>query len=416
MNFNNTFKIVIYVMNKLKTLLLITILSSAVYSQKVELVESIPVETDLDDPNIRNTQQVWLELIKNAKESIDIEQFYISNEKGKALVPVIEALERAADRGVIIRLIADSKFYKIYPETIDRWKNNKGFRVRIIDFEKIAGGVQHSKYFIVDGHILFLGSQNFDWRSLEHIHETGIVVKDTNFVGSYQAVFGLDWELAEGKDTKELMERYKTVRFRDPVLFEITSDGLLVLVPAFSPTGLLPMESLWDLKILRTAIDSTNNELLLQFLSYRTQSRDGTTWNEIDSALYNAANRGVKVRLLISDWSIGERSIETLKALNEHKNIEVKYTAIPEWSGGYIPFARVEHNKYIVFDNKACWISTSNMEKSYFYNSRNTGILISHEKTVDDMSRKFYRSWNSNYSHEIKTGEEYTPRFHDEKK
>jgi hypothetical protein len=29
----------------------------------IELVESIPVETTLDNPDIRNTQEVWLEMI-----------------------------------------------------------------------------------------------------------------------------------------------------------------------------------------------------------------------------------------------------------------------------------------------------------------------------------------------------------------
>jgi hypothetical protein len=41
--------------------------------------------------------------------------------------------------------------------------------------------------------------------------------------------------------------------------------------------------------------------------------------------------------------------------------------SIPEWSGGYIPFARVEHCKYIVADNTKFWLGTSSCKKGYFH-------------------------------------------------
>ena len=150
-----------------------------------ELVESAPIETVLDNPDIRNTYEVWLEMINGAKKSLDIEQFYISNRAGEPLEDIIATIERAADRGVAVRIIAEAKFYKTYPETIERLRRNKNIEARLIDFGKIAGGIQHAKYFIVDGKSVFLGSQNFDWRALKHIHELGIRVRNAEAARIY---------------------------------------------------------------------------------------------------------------------------------------------------------------------------------------------------------------------------------------
>lgn len=160
---------------------LILILSTCTfYSQEnnFELVESIPVETSLDNPDIRNTQEVWLEMINSAQKTIDIEQFYISNKKGEPLDTILKAIVAAAKRGVIVRIIVDSKMYETYPDDVN-WLEEQSPNIiaRVLDIGKISGGIQHAKFFIIDGYEIFLGSQNFDWRALKHIHELGIRFK-----------------------------------------------------------------------------------------------------------------------------------------------------------------------------------------------------------------------------------------------
>jgi phosphatidylserine/phosphatidylglycerophosphate/cardiolipin synthase-like enzyme len=66
----------------------------------IEIVESTPIETFLDNPDIPNTREVWLEMIGRAARTLDIEQFYISDEPGKLLQDVLAAIRSAADRGV----------------------------------------------------------------------------------------------------------------------------------------------------------------------------------------------------------------------------------------------------------------------------------------------------------------------------
>ncbi|STW31161.1 protein K4 [Klebsiella michiganensis] len=55
----------------------------------------------------------------------------------------------------------------------------------------------------MDGKEAFVGSQNFDWRALEQIQETGLRISDPQTVQQIQAIFDQDWQaqalLAEGK-------------------------------------------------------------------------------------------------------------------------------------------------------------------------------------------------------------------------
>ena len=56
----------------------------------------------------------------------------------------------------------------------------------------ISGGIQHAKYILTDGTATYLGSQNMDWRSLEHIHELGVLIHDEHVTQMFQPVFEMD--------------------------------------------------------------------------------------------------------------------------------------------------------------------------------------------------------------------------------
>ena len=62
-------------------------------AQAFELVESAPIETSLDHPELRNADVVWLELVRGAKRSLDFAEFYASDLGTSRLTPILEALE-----------------------------------------------------------------------------------------------------------------------------------------------------------------------------------------------------------------------------------------------------------------------------------------------------------------------------------
>ncbi len=382
----------------------------------IEIVESIPVGTSLDNADIRNTHEVWLEMIEHARYTLDLEEYYVSNEPGKMLDDVLGAIERAGKRGVKVRMIVDTRMYKTYPESVDWLAQRPNTQVRRIDFGAIAGGIQHAKYFIVDGQEVFVGSQNFDWRALEHIHELGLRIRDSRIASAFADVFSLDWQLASL--TPEAARSFPVPRknYQTPMRIPEAAGEVALVYPTFSPLNFIPDPDRWDERAIVDLIDGARSSLSLQFLSYSAAERQGSRYEVIDDALRRAAGRGVKVRMIVSDWEKGTAAVAALKALAAVPNIEVAFTVIPDWSGGYIPFARVEHCKYIVADSRKFWLGTSNCEKSYYYNSRNLGILCASPHLAGILTRIFLKSWDSPYKELIVQSGQYAPREHGEKK
>ena len=114
--------------------LLFLLLSVPVRAQSIfQIVESVPVETVLEESKLPRAADVWVEMIKSAKRSIDMETFYIANEKGEPLEIVINEIINAANRGVQVRIIIDENFFSRYPESDvwrTRWDSNPRHRLR----------------------------------------------------------------------------------------------------------------------------------------------------------------------------------------------------------------------------------------------------------------------------------------------
>jgi phosphatidylserine/phosphatidylglycerophosphate/cardiolipin synthase-like enzyme len=381
----------------------------------IEIVESTPVGTVLDNPDIRNTQEVWLEMIGRAQQTLDIEQFYISNEPGKLLEGVLSSIYAAADRGVRVRIIVDAGMYKTYPASVDSLGRHRNIEARRIDYGAVAGGIQHSKYFVVDGKESFIGSQNFDWRALEHIHELGLRINSREIAAAFEEIFKIDWRLTSLK----LEEKGLSVTegdFHTPIRLECEGGSVAVVMPTFSPRGYIPDPARWDERAIVELISHAQNTLTLQFLSYSPLDRRGGSYGAIDGAVREAAKRGVKVRMIVSDWEKGSPAVGALKSLGRVPNVEVAFSSIPDWSGGYIPYARVEHCKYIVADGEEFWLGTSNCERSYFYSSRNVGVICASTRLAGTLAKIFQKSWNSPYRESIRQDTEYPAREHGERK
>jgi len=373
----------------------------------IELVESIPVETTLDNEDIRNTPEVWLEMINGAKRTLDFGEFYISHKDGEALTPVLEAVTAAADRGVKVRFVIDGGMYKTYPETADKLNEYPNIEVRVYDLSGITGGVLHAKYFIVDEREIFLGSQNFDWRALKHIHELGLRIEDKSLVKFYKQLFDLDWALsAEDADTDAILGCIRPEENLYRVSITDKGYGKSTLLPTASNPHIIYYPANGDEIQLLNLIDHAEESIRIQLLSYSPLSRDGL-YEQLDFALRRAAARGVNIEMILSDWNFHSPRIEYIKSLHAVPNITVKFSTIPEASEGYIGYARVEHCKFMVIDNSVFWLGTSNWSKSYFHHGRNLGIVVKNNKMAKRVSDIFLKSWDSGYCSPVELGKNY---------
>jgi phosphatidylserine/phosphatidylglycerophosphate/cardiolipin synthase-like enzyme len=145
----------------------------------------------------------------------------------------------------------------------------------------------------------------------------------------------------------------------------------------------------------------------VQLLSYRASGRDGKYFDVIENALRRADARGVEVEMLLADWSKSRGTIEGLQSLQALSHVTVKLSGIPQWSGGFVPFARVIHAKFLVADGRRAWLGTSNFSADYFLASRNVGFVIDGRALAAQLDGFFEDGWTSSYAQTVDPSARY---------
>ncbi|WP_342114379.1 phospholipase D-like domain-containing protein [Pseudoduganella sp. OTU4001] len=375
-----------------------------------ELVQTAPVETTLKSDDLRGPIEVWAELFDNAKSEICIGQFYVASVPGAPFEKVIERLEAAGKRGVKIRFLIDKKGVSGLSEkaTVERLRAIPNLEMRVLDVNQLTGnGIIHAKYLTVDRKIAFVGSQNFDWRAFTHIHETGLRITDAKVAGQVQAIFEQDWNaqaaLAAGKTVAPVQAKGIAGA---PVALPADASFLVASPAAYNPVGVADSET-----VLPALLADAKQEIRVSMLDYAPLSYgpNGTRpfYAVVDNALRAAATRGVKVKLLVSNWNTEKPAIHHLKSLAMLPNVEIRIVTLPKASTGFIPFARVWHSKTMVIDGKLAWVGTSNWAGGYFDLSRNLEVVMRN----DAMAKRLYavqeQAWSSPYAQPIDINKDY---------
>jgi HKD family nuclease len=370
-----------------------------------ELVHTSPVETTLTNPDLREPVAVWSELFDAAKKEIVIAQFYVVSKPGTAFEKVLASLTAAGQRGVKIRFLLDQKGVGLSEAaTIARIKAIPNLDLRLIDFNKITGnGIVHAKYLAVDGQVAYIGSQNFDWRSFEHIHETGLRITEPAMVSQVQAIFEQDWQAqaltSQGSRATVLNSKVVPANYAQNAF-------LLASPNAYNPAGVGDSET-----GLPALLAQAQSEVRIQLLDYAPLSygpnRTRPYYAVIDSAVRAAAQRGVKIKLMVSAWNTEAPAIAYLKSLALVPNVEIRIVTIPAASTGFIPFARVIHSKTMSIDGKLAWVGTSNWAGGYFDLSRNLEVVLRNDAMAQRIAALHEQTWSSAYAQPIDINKQY---------
>ncbi|AZF04622.1 phospholipase D-like domain-containing protein [Pseudomonas sp. R5-89-07] len=367
-----------------------------------ELVHTAPVDTSLGTADLRQPGPVWIELFDGAKQRIDIGQFYAADHPGSVMDKVIEHLEAAGKRGVKIRFLLEEKGLKLSDAaTLERLRAIPNLSFRVLPFGQVSGGIIHAKYMVVDGQQTFVGSQNFDWRSLEHIHETGLRISDATVVGQVQAIFDQDWQaqqaLAENRPVPLPAAGQEPVR---------TGNYLVASPHRYNPPGV--GDSQLELPRL---LGEAKKEVRVQLLDYAPLSygpdRTRPYYAVIDNAVRAAAARGVSIKLMVSNWNTDPLELPYLKSLAVLPNVQVKIVTLPEAKQGFIPYARVIHSKTLEIDGQVAWVGTSNWLGSYLDNSRNLEVVMRSEAMAKRLGELHEQLWDGPYARALNVTEEY---------
>ncbi len=386
-------------MRVIKSLLVLLLAGlSPALAAELTLVQTVPDETVYGSPLAAKPSETWVEMIDGAAATLDIEQFYIAHKPGEPLETVLEAVRRAAARGVRVRIIVDKVMMGESAGPLKELGALDNIEGRVIDYRKAFGGVQHAKFFIVDGREVFVGSQNFDWRALRHIHELGLRIKSERAAKTFSVIFEEDWAIAGGAAPAKRFKKpdFKPVSRKYPEAASFNGEPVSYQL-SFSPVKSRPSSFGVEIKELLRMIKKAKKSFRAQVMSYAIKDYDGTLWFELDKALRAAGRRGVEVRLILADWTMGKKDDKYIKELAKAKNVSVKISSLPQHSGGFVPFARVEHCKYAVADGKVSYLSTSNWGKSYFYGTRDAAVIADGESMARALGDIFEAAWSGPY-------------------
>lgn len=374
------------------------LITSCAHAISVQVVQSIPEHTALEQSDLPFAKDVWIEMIDGAKKTIELEQMYVYSEAGQAMEPVLQALERAGKRGIKIRVILWKGMVQNDTPSYERLKNMPNTEVRLIDMKAITGGILHAKFWVIDGEKLFVGSQNADWKALTQIHETGTLIDNADMAKSLRSIFEIDWKICEtGK-----MPSAADLAAHDGAA-KVDDVELVASPQSLNPAGIRPaIDALLEL------MNNAKKTIRITVMDYSTYPfGSGAQWFELDNALKAAAARGVKIQMLVSHWNTEKPEINSIKKLSQVPGIDLRIVTIPQLASGHIPYARVLHSKTMVVDESIYWVGTSNWSKGYFADTRNIEVIMKRPALAETGLRIFNALWNQSYTAPVDPNKDY---------
>jgi putative cardiolipin synthase len=141
---------------------------------------------------------------------------------------------------------------------------------------------------------------------------------------------------------------------------------------------------------------------------------DDDTGRLVAQSLLKAADRGVRVRVLVDDMTKGGDSLRLLEALDAHANVEVRWFnpfntrnpgALSKAAQMLLDFRRLNrrmHNKSFIVDNRVAFVGGRNIGDDYFDASGENNYrdldLLAVGPVVRAASAAFDRYWNNEAS------------------
>jgi len=128
-------------------------------------------------------QEAIVGQIDNAQKTIDIAMYYLTSRE------IAQALVRAKDRGVQIRILLD-KSQETQKYSKSRYLIKRGFAVKY----HTGYGLMHNKYAVIDNAVLITGSFNWTPTADQKNEENLIVITDPGVVKKFAERFEYLWK------------------------------------------------------------------------------------------------------------------------------------------------------------------------------------------------------------------------------
>ncbi|XP_013889773.1 phospholipase D3 [Austrofundulus limnaeus] len=392
---------------------------------RLVLVESIPegmeFNSSVGHPSIF---QEWISLMSEARSSVDIASFYwtLTNKDTGSQEPTAnqgeEVLSRLAELSGKLKVRIAVNAPQGQSQDDLRLLSDSGADIRTVNMRELTSGVLHTKFWVVDKKHIYIGSANMDWRSLTQVKELGAVVYNCSCLAAdLEKIFEAYWFVGANQSIPSPWpSSFSTLYNKDtplqlPLNHTPSSVYLSSSPPSFCAAGRTP-----DLQSVLSVIDDAERFIYIAVMNYLPTmefSHPKRYWAEIDTQLRRKAyEQRVAVRLLISCWNNTQpvmfpflKSLASVYEPKHQLDIQVRLFVVPSNPRQKkIPFARVNHNKYMVTD-KVAYIGTSNWSGDYFVNTAGSALVVnqtesgSQRPTVQSQLKAvFDRDWYSDYS------------------
>lgn len=393
---------------------------------KIVLVESIPEGLQFNSSSAHpSIFQAWMGLMDEARSSVDVASFYwtLTNEdthtqeetagQGEAVLQKLAELSGKLSVRIAVNTPQESQ-----PQDDLRLLRDSGADIRKVNMRELTSGVLHTKFWVVDKKHIYIGSANMDWRSLTQVKELGAVVYNCSCLAAdLEKIFEAYWFLGESKSIPSPWPvSFSTLYNKDtPLQLPLNNTPSDVYLssspPSFCAAGRTP-----DLQSILSVMEDAQSFIYIAVMNYLPTmefSHPKRYWADIDTQLRRVAyEKRIKVRLLISCWGSTQpvmfpflKSLASVYDPKSKLDIQVRLFVVPATpKQKEIPFARVNHNKYMVTD-KIAYIGTSNWSGDYFVSTAGSALVVnqtasgSQEPTVQSQLRDvFERDWSSAYS------------------
>ena len=315
-----------------------------------------------------------VEELKKAKHYIFLEYFII--EEGKFWNTILNILKEKAAAGVDVRLIYDDFgcINKKLPRHYDRVLKKYGIKCCVFNpfrpfLSAVLNNRDHRKIAIIDGHTGITGGINLADEYINigskfgHWKDTSILLRGEG-VWSLTVMFLSMWDALTQTE-----ENYNHFR---PYLYQ---DGIIRAPGIVQPYNDGP----WDDKAI-------GENVYLNMISRAKKYVYITTpylilSNEIVSALQNAAESGIDVRIITPHIPDKRRVFELTRA--HYEPLVKAGVKVYEYLPGFI------HSKTLVCDDQLGMVGTINLDYRSLYLHFECGVWLSGAHSVADIKRDF---------------------------
>ncbi|XP_058491022.1 5'-3' exonuclease PLD3 [Solea solea] len=393
---------------------------------KFVLLESIPEGLEFNSSTTHpSIFQAWLNLMDEARSSVDIASFYwtLTNKDTGTQEPtayqgetILKKLAELSGK-LSVRIAVNTPQHR-QPQYDLQLLNNSGADIRTVNMRELTTGVLHTKFWVVDKKHIYIGSANMDWRSLTQVKELGAVVYNCSCLAAdLGKIFEAYWFLGESKSIPSPWPNsFSTLYNKDtPLQLPLNNTPASVYLssspPSFCAAGRTP-----DLQSILSVMEDAQSFVYIAVMNYLPTmefSQPKRYWADIDTQLRRIAyEKRVKVRLLISCWASTQpvmfsflKSLASVYDPKSKLDIQVRLFVVPASAEQKeIPYARVNHNKYMVTD-KIAYIGTSNWSGDYFVSTAGSALVVNQtasqsvEPTIQSQLKAvFERDWSSDYT------------------